>query len=154
MAAHEGLKESIVDIKARDQDGTWYSIEMQMLGQELPEKRAIYYAAKGYGRSTGSWATLSDAEHVNRHSLSGFRPFDDPKIVRQFVFKDMETNEHPESFKFSGCTSSNWVSSIRTGRKISTSGDRWAAWCRRKARISAETIYRIPFNQIRQLQKP
>src|SRR5665213_3073941 len=39
-------KSSILDIKAKDQSGIWYDIEMQVAGQTVYGQRATYYVSK------------------------------------------------------------------------------------------------------------
>lgn len=41
LATYQGAKESILDIKAVDQNGVWYDIEMQIESHILYGKRAI-----------------------------------------------------------------------------------------------------------------
>src|ERR1700742_3683122 len=48
LADYLGGKESILDIKAQDQNGIWYDIEMQILEHIFYGKRALYYVSKGY----------------------------------------------------------------------------------------------------------
>lgn len=43
-----GMKETYVDVKARDGQGCWYIIEMQVLNVEGFEKRVLYNACKAY----------------------------------------------------------------------------------------------------------
>jgi predicted transposase/invertase (TIGR01784 family) len=100
LAAYVGSKESIVDIKAVDQMGTWYSIEMQVHGHLFYGKRALFYAAKSYvdqleaGRNYSALNTT-----IGIHFLL-FNFFDDARMVRQFVFKDAETNDRPEQLSY------------------------------------------------------
>jgi predicted transposase/invertase (TIGR01784 family) len=48
LANYKQDKMSILDIKAVDEKGTWYDIEMQLSEQIFYEKRAFYYWAKVY----------------------------------------------------------------------------------------------------------
>ena len=48
IANYKENKMSILDIKAVDENGTWYDIEMQIAEQVFYEKRAFYYWAKVY----------------------------------------------------------------------------------------------------------
>src|SRR6185312_12818997 len=48
LAAYRKSKVSILDIKAVDQDGQWYDVEMQVEAHVLYGRRAIYYLAKTY----------------------------------------------------------------------------------------------------------
>lgn len=46
----EGLKETILDIKARDKRGIHYIIEMQVFHTTAFEKRVLYYVSKAYSQ--------------------------------------------------------------------------------------------------------
>jgi predicted transposase/invertase (TIGR01784 family) len=48
IANYKNDKMSILDIKAVDENGTWYDIEMQLSEQKFYDKRAFYYWAKVY----------------------------------------------------------------------------------------------------------
>jgi predicted transposase/invertase (TIGR01784 family) len=100
LAGYKGSKESIVDIKAMDQDGTWYGIEMQMHGHIFYGKRAMYYLAKGYVDQLELGQHYSALNTTIGIHFLGFNMFSDDRMVRQYVFKDMETNEHPDQLKF------------------------------------------------------
>lgn len=53
IANYKENKMSILDIKAVDENGTWYDIEMQIAEQVFYEKRAFYYWAKVYSDQIG-----------------------------------------------------------------------------------------------------
>ena len=95
LAAYQGAKESILDIRAVDQDGPWYDIEMQVESHVLYGRRAVYYLAKTYADQLESG---DDYSHLNTaigiHFLD-FVYFDDERVLHQFVLKDMETNDAP-----------------------------------------------------------
>jgi len=125
-----------------DQDGVWYEIEMQVHGHMLYGKRAIYYAAKAYTdqlEAGRNYSTLSPA--IGIHFL-GFDLFSDSRMVRQFVFKDIETNEHPAELNYlqlyfveMGKFHKDWLD-------ISTASDRWVAFMTRP-KASTTTICRL-----------
>jgi predicted transposase/invertase (TIGR01784 family) len=140
LANYRGSKETILDIKAMDQDGTWYDIEMQTLAHVFYGKRAIYYAAKVY---VDRLAAADDYSSLNPtigiHFLD-FNYFDDDRMVRQFVFKDMETNDHPEELRFLQL----YFIEMRKFRKdwpqISTALDRWVAFLTRAERLKRNAL--------------
>jgi len=140
LAAYRGSKETILDIKAMDQDGTWYDIEMQTLPHVFYGKRAIYYAAKVY---VDQLAAADDYSSLNPtigiHFLD-FNYFDDDRMVRQFVFKDMDTNEHPDQLRFLQL----YFIEMRKFRKdwpqISTALDRWVAFLTRAERLKRNAL--------------
>ena len=62
LAAYRDAKESILDIKAIDRDGTWYDIEMQLEAHSLYGRRAIYYLSKTY---SGQLESGEDYSNLN-----------------------------------------------------------------------------------------
>ncbi|MGO8670846.1 MAG: Rpn family recombination-promoting nuclease/putative transposase [Capsulimonadaceae bacterium] len=100
MAGYPGSKESIVDVKAQDQDGNLYSIEMQMHGHSCFGQRAIYYPAKGFVDQLEAgqlYCALNPTIGIN---FLGYNMFDDDRMLHHIVFKDMQTNEHFEDLRF------------------------------------------------------
>ena len=43
-----GMKDTYLDVRARDEQGQWYIIEMQVLNVAAFEKRVLYNACKAY----------------------------------------------------------------------------------------------------------
>jgi predicted transposase/invertase (TIGR01784 family) len=99
LAAYLDAKETIVDIKAQDQDGLWYDIEMQVIGHIFYGKRAIYYLSKIYADQLPSGREFSKLNPTIGIHFLDFNVFNDPRMVRRFVFKDAETNEDPDELK-------------------------------------------------------
>ena len=52
-------KLSVVDIKAKDQAGRWYNIEMQVTDQEYFDKRSLFYWSKIYSDQIGVGSAFS-----------------------------------------------------------------------------------------------
>jgi predicted transposase/invertase (TIGR01784 family) len=128
LAAYKGSKESIVDIKAQDQDGNWYGIEMQVHGHIFYGKRAIFYAARGYVDQLEAGQHYSALNATIGIHFLDFDLFADSRMVRQFVFKDMETNEHPEQLKFLQLYFVELRKLHKGWPDISTPRDRWVAF--------------------------
>ena len=128
LAAYVGSKESIVDIKAQDQDGTWYCIEMQVHGHAFYGKRAIFYAARGYVDQLAAGQHYSALNTTIGIHLLDFNLFADDRMVRQFVFKDMETDEHSEELKFLQLYFVELGKFHKDWPEINTLRDRWAAF--------------------------
>ena len=100
LATYEGSKESILDIKAKDQNGNWYGIEMQNHEHVFYGKRAIFGLSKLCADQLGSgmaFARLNTS--IGIHFLN-FNYFKDDRMVRQVVLKDMETDEYHEQLSF------------------------------------------------------
>lgn len=86
-------KISILDVKAVDEEGTWYDIEMQVSKQLFYGKRALYYWSKVYSEqleNNGSYKTLNKTIGIH---LLDFDYFQDDRYFRKVILKDDETNE-------------------------------------------------------------
>ena len=95
LAAYQSAKESILDIKAVDQHGTWYDIEMQIQAHSLYGRRAVYYLSKTYVDQLESGEDFSNLHTTIGIHFLDFNYFNDDRVLRQFIFKDAETNETP-----------------------------------------------------------
>ena len=96
-------KLSILDIKAQDENGVAYDIEMQIRGSDFYGKRALFYWAKMFGsqldyviedtKDKDVEIGYSDLKKCIVISLMDFNYFEDKKYNRYFTLKDGETNE-------------------------------------------------------------
>jgi predicted transposase/invertase (TIGR01784 family) len=94
-------KLSILDIKAEDEQGNLYDIEMQIKGSTFYGKRTLYYWAKIFGSQLDyikieekkKRKTYSELNKCIVISLMDFEFFDDDKYHRCFMLKDRESNE-------------------------------------------------------------
>ena len=98
MRRYLGSKESVLDIKAVDQNGVLYDIEMQIVGHGYYGKRALYYLAKLYTDQLEEGAGFVNLNRAIGIHLLDFDLFPDSRYVRQLVFKDRQTNEFYEAF--------------------------------------------------------
>lgn len=93
LAAYIDEKASILDVKAVDEHGTWYDIEMQIGEHGFYGKRALYYLAKMYVDQLNlaeEYATLKTTIGIH---LIDFDYFPDERYRRRYVWKDADTNE-------------------------------------------------------------
>ncbi|TAE72573.1 MAG: Rpn family recombination-promoting nuclease/putative transposase [Bacteroidetes bacterium] len=99
-------KLTILDIKAEDQNGIQYDIEMQIKGTTFYGKRTLYYWAKIFGSQLddpteykinkdkkAKPATYIELKKCIVISLMDFNFFADKEYHRCFVLKNKETNE-------------------------------------------------------------
>ncbi len=99
-------KLSILDIKAEDEKGVKYDIEMQIRGDSFYGRRVLYYWAKMFGtqldytdeeiaREESKDATFSYSELKKCIviSLMDFNFFNDKRYQRRYKLKDDDTNE-------------------------------------------------------------
>ncbi|MDX2305616.1 MAG: Rpn family recombination-promoting nuclease/putative transposase [Microscillaceae bacterium] len=100
-------KLTVLDIKAEDEQGNLYDIEMQIKGTTFYGKRTLYYWAKIFGsqldylkseeKEKKKRKTYSELNKCIVISLMDFEFFDDDKYHRCFMLKDRETDEiHPD----------------------------------------------------------
>ena len=97
-------KLSILDIKAEDEKGIKYDIEMQIRGDAFYGRRILYYWAKMFGtqldyvdkedqKEGNSEFSYSELKKCIVISLMDFNFFKDERYQRFFMLKDAETNE-------------------------------------------------------------
>lgn len=93
LKEYQGDKESILDIKAVDEDGVHYDIEIQVSGNEMFANRSLYYWAKAYS----SQLTEGEEYHLLRPviciNLINFTLINDNRDVHS-CFLPMEKNNH------------------------------------------------------------
>jgi len=88
-----GDKLSIVDIKATDEIGRWYNIEVQIREQGFYGRRSLFYWAELYSGQLFESENFDKLNKAIMINLLDFVYFDDDKYVRRCCFKDFETNE-------------------------------------------------------------
>jgi predicted transposase/invertase (TIGR01784 family) len=105
-------KLSILDIKAEDEHGKLFDIEMQIRGSKFYGKRALFYWAKIFGsqldyaldESQDNENTLevgySDLKKCIVISLMDFNFFDDKEYQRFYTLKDGKTNEQHKDLDY------------------------------------------------------
>lgn len=128
LAAYRDAKESILDIKAVDSNGTWYDIEMQIEAHILYGRRAVYYLSKTFAGQLESGQDYSNLNTTIGIHFLDFEYFEDDRVVRQFVFKDAQTNAAPAEL---GCVRLYFVEMTKFNKdwsEIRTTLDRWIAF--------------------------
>ena len=101
-------KLSILDIKAEDENGNLFDIEMQIKGTTFYGKRTLYYWAKIFG-SQLDYVKEEEEKFMKKRknytelnkciviSLMDFEFFKDDRYHRCFMLKDKDTNDiHPD----------------------------------------------------------
>lgn len=91
----EGLKETILDIKAVDKRGIHYIIEMQVFHTAALEKRVTYYVSKAYYQQLDK---ADDYPKLNQVIFLGFLDFilfkQNPGYTTRHLLLEEKTNEH------------------------------------------------------------
>ncbi len=105
LAAYTDGKLTILDIKAQDEFGIQYDIEMQIRGSDFYGKRTLYYWAKMFGSQLDYMTDTDDIANNDNDtgfldlkkciviSLMDFSFFDDTEYQRCFTLKNRETNQ-------------------------------------------------------------
>ncbi|MBN2342118.1 MAG: PD-(D/E)XK nuclease family transposase [Deltaproteobacteria bacterium] len=86
-------KESILDIKAEDENQHQYNIEMQLSGNRLFTNRALYYWAKGYTSQIGEGDDYKELCPVISINVLDFLLFEIPQIHSCFLIKEKAPEE-------------------------------------------------------------
>jgi predicted transposase/invertase (TIGR01784 family) len=90
----KGGKVTIVDVKAKDQKGKTYIVEMQVAEVEGFDKRVLYYASKSYSAQIERG---DDYEKLNPTYFIGILDFEvtqNPSYINRHRITDVETGEH------------------------------------------------------------
>jgi len=140
LAAYQGAKESILDIKAQDQDGLWYDVEMQILEHIFYGKRAVYYAARTFADQLPSGVDYAGLNTTIGIHFLDFDYFPDDRVVRHFAFRDMQTGEYSEEL---GCLQLYFVEMGKFHKdwsELRTLLDRWIAFLLRAQELDRENL--------------
>ncbi len=111
-------KMSILDIKAKDEKGTWYDVEMQVGEQGFFGKRALFYWAKMYAEQIKKGKMFSKLRKTIMISILDFEYYKDGnknkrrkkknntdsdvqiRYHRRIGLKDLDTNEEYKQLNF------------------------------------------------------
>ena len=94
LPALKGGKVTIVDIKAKDENGNQYIVEMQVAEIEDFDKRVLYYASKSYSSQIERG---TDYEKLNPVFFIGILDFEitqNPRYLSRHKVYDMDTGEN------------------------------------------------------------
>lgn len=106
-------KLSVLDIKAEDEKGRRYNIEMQIVGHDDYGLRTLFYLAKAFIEQIGTSGKYKDLNKTIVINIVDFEFFDEPKIEktkekvekryhREIAFRDIKTLEkYPQLDYFS-----------------------------------------------------
>ncbi len=97
----EDLKNTSLDVKATDQNGREFIVEMQVEGNEIFGKRALYYLAKSYVgqiKKAGEYNQLKSAYFVG---ILDFDLFDGDSYLTRHIIINQETQRQDlKDFEF------------------------------------------------------
>ncbi len=85
----KGLKESILDVKAKDVSGREFIVEMQLERDAAFSKRAVYYSAKSYSQQLGKGQFYDGLQPVYFLGILNFSVFEgDNPLSRHLILND------------------------------------------------------------------
>ncbi len=119
-------KISILDIKAKDQDGKFYDIEMQVGEQGYYGKRSLYYWGKTYTGQIDTGEMYSKLKKTIVISILDFKYFkDDERVHRIIRAKDVESDQEYEELD---CFELHFIELKKFSKELSaltSTLDRW-----------------------------
>jgi predicted transposase/invertase (TIGR01784 family) len=135
-------KMTILDIKATDEKGKMYDIEMQISGHDYFGARAWYYWARSFSLQLEKG---KDFKHLNKTiviSIVNFKMFDDELYHHNFVPKERTTNEFYNILDF---MSLHFVELPKFNfenidKKIQTTLERWITFLNNAVRLEQDKL--------------
>ncbi len=95
----KGMKESFVDVRAVDEQGKHYIIEMQVLPVQGFEQRVLYNACKKYARQIASGDDYHLLNDVIALTITDFTMFEHPELVSKFKLRDDSGREYSDDLE-------------------------------------------------------
>lgn len=135
-----GDRLSIVDIKATDETGKWYNIEIQIREQGFFGRRSLYYWAELYSGQlfeTDNFSKLNKTIVIN---LLDFVYFSDTRYVRRCSIKDFETNEFYPQLDFQDIYFVELKKFDNELTKIKNTLDRWITFLNRASEFEKDKL--------------
>ncbi|BDU50676.1 Rpn family recombination-promoting nuclease/putative transposase [Haliovirga abyssi] len=119
-------KLSILDIKAVDQRGRWYNIEMQIIDQEYFDKRALYYWARLYSGQLSTGINYDNLKKTISINILNFRCLDEENYHNIYKIINMESKD-----EFIDHLEIHFIELEKYNEKFSTMLDRWVNFLKR-----------------------
>jgi len=89
----KGLKVTVIDVKATDDNGNVFIIEMQLTDKKGLDKRIQYYGAKGYSSQIDSGDEYLKLKPMIFIGILDFEYFDTSNYISRHLIMDCETGE-------------------------------------------------------------
>ena len=140
LPAYIDEKTSILDVKAMDEFGTWYDIEMQIGEHGFYGKRALYYLSKMYVDQLHTGNDYTALKTTIGIHLIDFDYFPDDRYQRRYVWKDADTDEMLDHLSYQQL----YFIELRKFRKewheLSSLLDRWIAFLNKAAELQRNEV--------------
>jgi predicted transposase/invertase (TIGR01784 family) len=95
----KGMKDSFVDVRATDEQGKHYIIEMQVLPVKSFEQRVLYNACKKYAGQIGSGDDYRLLNDVIALTITDFIMFDHTEMVSKFKLRDESGRDYNDDLE-------------------------------------------------------
>jgi predicted transposase/invertase (TIGR01784 family) len=136
-----GNKLSVVDIKATDEKGRWYDIEIQVKEQKFYGKRAIFYLSEIYSNQLSESDNYDKLRKTIIISILDFNYFtNDKRYFRRCSYKDFETGEFYPELNFADLYFVELKKFDNELKNIKTTLDRWITFLNKATEYDRETI--------------
>ena len=89
-----GSKTTILDVRAKDQNGNFYIVEMQVTDRAGLDKRIVYYGAKSYAAQLDSGENYYQLKPVIFIGILDFEYMRNPHYLSRHLILDADTHEH------------------------------------------------------------
>ncbi|WP_333859000.1 Rpn family recombination-promoting nuclease/putative transposase [Clostridium sp.] len=138
IANYRKGKMTILDIKAVDERGTWYDIEMQLAEQGYYDKRAFYYWAKVYSDQIESGDDFDLLRKTIAINILDFDYLDEKDFHNVYkVYNEKSKREFSNLFQMHFIELNKFQKEFVD---LKTSLDRWAAFLNRAYEIDKDKI--------------
>jgi predicted transposase/invertase (TIGR01784 family) len=89
-----GSKTTILDVRAKDQTGNFYIVEMQVTDRAGLDKRIVYYGAKSYASQLDAGENYYKLKPVIFIGILNFEYLQNPHYLSRHLILDADTHEH------------------------------------------------------------
>ena len=138
IANYKSDKMSILDIKAEDENGVWYDIEMQLAEQVFFEKRAFYYWAKVYSDQLESGYNYDKLRKTISINILDFNYLDEEKFHNIYKVYNKETKKELSSVFEMHFIELNKFN--KDFKEVKTALDRWVVFLNRAYELEKDKI--------------
>jgi predicted transposase/invertase (TIGR01784 family) len=131
-------KMTILDIKAVDEKGTWYDIEMQIAEQGYYDKRALYYWSKVYTDQIESGEDFEELRKTIAINILDFNYLDEKEFHNEYeIYNKKSKKELSDIFDMHFIELGKFDKSFKD---IKTTLDRWTAFLNKAYEIDKDNI--------------
>jgi len=131
----KGLKESNLDVKAKDQAGREFIVEMQVERDIHFTKRAVYYSAKAYTQQLGKSLKYDTLNPVYFLGILDFSIFEGAEpISRHLILNEKTRNQDIKELEFNFIELDKFD---KTEKQLKTIVDKWLFFLKNTSQLDA-----------------